>query len=226
MKRFGFFLAVLFLGSGWAEDKESTLTFQRTEVTSPLKIGSRPRATPHTMIYARIQPYDLYGNYLEEWIDRPLYHNREFRDSASGHLAAFKRDVDAAKEYEIEGFTMLGNAYASRYKTVLDWLKQNKIRNFSFMSGIAWSRGIDYSRYLNTVRLAVGSPYTAGFRSSVMFPSRRKTSGKSGNVLPRTVFPMYCCSTISGWMSLRNTTVQENFPMPHCRKPVRQSGKN
>ena len=84
MKRLGLLLAVLFLSNGWAENKGSTLTFQRTEVTSPLKIGSRPRVTPYTMIYARIQPYDLYGNYLEEWIDRPLYHNREFRDSAAG----------------------------------------------------------------------------------------------------------------------------------------------
>lgn len=160
MKWLGLLLAVLFSGNGWAEDKGSTLTFQRTEVTSPLKIGSRPRVTPYTMIYARIQPYDLYGNYLEEWIDRPLYHNREFRDSAAGQLNAFRRDMEAAKEYEIEGFTMLANAYATRYKTVLDWVKQSKIQNFSFMSGIAWSTGIPYSRYLETVKLAAGSPHT------------------------------------------------------------------
>ena len=160
MKWLGLLLAVLFSGNGWAEDKGSTLTFQRTEVTSPLKIGSRPRVTPYTMIYARIQPYDLYGYYLEEWIDRPLYHNREFRDSAAGQLNAFRRDMEAAKEYEIEGFTMLANAYATRYKTALDWVKQSKIQNFSFMSGIAWSTGIPYSRYLETVKLAAGSPHT------------------------------------------------------------------
>lgn len=140
--------------------EKKTIPFERTSVTSPMKIGARSRVTPHTMIYARIQPYDLFGNYLEEWIDRPLYHNRAFRDSASGQLAGFKRDVEAAQEYEIEGFTMLANAYATRYRTVLNWLKQTEIKNFSFMSGLAWSTAIPYSRYLDTVKLAAASPYT------------------------------------------------------------------
>ena len=90
--------------------EKKTIPFERTSVTSPMKIGARSRVTPHTMIYARIQPYDLFGNYLEEWIDRPLYHNRAFRDSASGQLAGFKRDVEAAQEYEIEGTELLARA--------------------------------------------------------------------------------------------------------------------
>ena len=65
------------------------LPFERTETTSPLKIGSRRRRLDHTRIYARIQPYDLYGNYLE-WIDRPLYHDTRWRNG--GAAAALRGD--------------------------------------------------------------------------------------------------------------------------------------
>ena len=71
------------------------IPFERQFYQSKMKVGNRPRQTRHTLIYARIQPYNLYGNYMDKWIDRPLYHNSAWRTEADGAVKAFYRDMKA-----------------------------------------------------------------------------------------------------------------------------------
>lgn len=143
------------------------LSFRRSEQTSSLRIGSRPRVTAHTQIYARMQPYDLYSNYLDEWIDRPLYHNRSWRDSADGQEQAFLRDVRAVQEYGIEGFTMLGSSYVPRYRRALQILKKHSVSDFAFMPGMSWSSRGSYNKLLDNVKTAFASPYTPRINGKV-----------------------------------------------------------
>ena len=115
------------------------IPFEREVYQSSMKVGSRPRQTKHTLIYGRIQPYNLYGNYLDKWIDRPLYHNSAWRTEPDGAVKAFHQDMRAAMEYEIEGFTMLGNSYGTRYRDALRLIGKNPpVSGFSFMPGMSW----------------------------------------------------------------------------------------
>ena len=144
------------------------IKFERTEFTSPLEVGKRHRAAKETMIYARIQPYDLYNNYLHRWIDRPLFLNRKWRESPDGTQAGFMKDVQLVKEYEIDGFTMLGNAYQNRYKDYLRIIDKGQPQGFSFMPGLAWGQ-IPYERYLDNARLGLKSRYAPRIDGKVPF---------------------------------------------------------
>ena len=99
----------------------SELQVKSAVYVSPMEIGARKRVFKHPKIYARFQPYNLYGNYLEDWIDRPLYHSSNYRDH--DRSVAFQRDVQTTQEYGIAGLTLLGNAYATRYRDALKMLK-------------------------------------------------------------------------------------------------------
>lgn len=162
---------LLVLGSALAGRGETLpeLPFRRSAQTSSLRIGQRPRQTPHTQIYARIQPYDLYNNYLDEWIDRPLFHNRVWRDSVEGQENGFLRDVEAAQEYGLAGFTMLGSSYVPRYRRALQTLKQHQVQNFAFMPGLAWGSMATYDKYLANAKAAFASPYTPRIQGKVPF---------------------------------------------------------
>ncbi len=150
-------------------EKQPALSFRRSEHTSSLYIGKRPRLTPHTQIYARMQPYDLYSNYLDEWIDRPLYHNRSWRDTTEGQEQAFLRDVQAVQEYGIEGFTMLGSSYVPRYRRALQILKKNSVQDFMFMPGMSWSSRGTYNKLLDNAKTAFASPFTPRIGGKVPF---------------------------------------------------------
>ena len=170
MRRVFFFLGFLLFAATAAE-----IPFERTEVTSPLKIGSRRRVLPYTHIFARIQPYNLYGNYLE-WIDRPLYHDTRWRHG--GAAQAFRRDAEIATlEYGIDGFTMLGNSYATRYADALRLLETSGIANFRFMPGMGWKPVSAFNeRDVNNAKWAYGSRFTFRIDGKVPFFNYRSTS--------------------------------------------------
>lgn len=164
----GIFAAMIALSVNGAAGKADEVKFERTEVTSPLKIGKRHRVVKDTMIYARIQPYDLYNNYLHRWIDRPLFLNREWRESPDGTQDGFMRDIQLVKEYEIDGFTILGNAYQNRYQNYLRIVDKGQPKNFSFMPGLAWGK-VSYERYLSNAKLGLKSAYAPRINGKVPF---------------------------------------------------------
>ncbi|MDD4097651.1 MAG: laminin G domain-containing protein [Lentisphaeria bacterium] len=159
---------VLALAAGLGSGLAAPVQAERTEVTSSLRVGPRPRVTAHTLIYARMQPYDLYGNYLDNWIDRPLYHRRSWRDQDPS--LAFRRDAEAVLEYGAEGFTILGNAYATRYQEALAMLQRAGVKpeQFSFMAGLG-SWNAPWERQLNNARWAAESPYTLRINGKIPF---------------------------------------------------------
>ena len=143
--------------------------FEREVYQSSMKVGSRPRQTRHTLIYGRIQPYNLYGNYLDKWIDRPLYHNAAWRTEPNGAVKAFYQDMRAAMEYEIEGFTMLGNSYSTRYRDALTLIGKNPpLPGFSFMPGMSW-RTAPGPMDSNNFKWAFGSKLTPRINGKVPF---------------------------------------------------------
>ncbi len=154
------------------------IRFERTEQTSDMKIGARKRVTPYTMIYARIQPYTLYENYLHEWIDRPLFLDSSLRQYPDTQLRGFAKDIEIAKSYNIDGFTMLANAYATRWRTAIDMTNQIKPEGFKLMGGLAWMRAnpVDgkypdalYNRYLDTIKRSDASPYMLRINGKVPY---------------------------------------------------------
>lgn len=156
------FIRLLLLGLGCLAgvlQAAPDIPFERVEKTSSMKIGKRHRVAPQPLIFARIQPYDLYGNYTEEWIDRPLFLNREWRDAPDGKLRGFERDIEIAKTYGIDGFTMLSNAYATHWRNNVRMVEQLKPEGFKLMGGMAWSKGLPYKRYLDNIRISLKSPY-------------------------------------------------------------------
>ncbi|MBE6392060.1 MAG: hypothetical protein E7042_07700 [Lentisphaerae bacterium] len=166
MKRAGvlsFFLAASSLFAA------AEIPFERQFYQSEMITGSRPRQTPHTLIYGRIQPYNLYGNYLDKWIDRPLYHNAAWRTEVDGVVKAFHQDMRAAMEYEIEGFTMLGNAYGTRYRDALRLIGKNPpVPGFKFMPGMGW-RPTPGERDFNNFKSAFESKLTPRINGKVPF---------------------------------------------------------
>ena len=159
-----YFTAAL-LSIGAIAGATSALPVQESVYTSPMIIGPRQRVVPHTRIFARIQPYDLYGNYLDTWLDRPLYHSRNYRDMSPA--IGFQRDAQAAMEYGIAGFTMLGNAYASRYPDALRMLKNHPVPGLQFMAGMSW-RGRP-ERSIANARYAKESPLTYKINNRIVF---------------------------------------------------------
>ncbi len=158
----------LFLGV-IASLSAAAVPFERQFYQSKMVVGNRPRQTKHTLIYARIQPYNLYGNYMDKWIDRPLYHNAAWRTEKDGAVTAFNRDAKAAMEYEIEGFTMLGNSYATRYRDALSLLRRGgEIPGFTFMPGMSW-RPAPGERDLNNFKWAFESKLTPRINGKVPF---------------------------------------------------------
>jgi hypothetical protein len=161
-------IGVIVFSAGLAADKMKGITFERTEFTSPMKIGKRHKAVKKTMIIARIQPYDLYSNYLHRWIDRPLFLKRELRKLKNRDYESFTREIELVKEYEIDGFTMLGNAYKNRYKNYIKIIKRGKPENFKFMPGMAWA-GVPYKQYLENARIGLKSKYSPLINGKVPF---------------------------------------------------------
>ena len=127
----------LFSLAVWAGAAGADVT--REEYTSPLETGTRPRRTPHTLIYARFQPYDLGGNYRDEWYDRPLFVNSLWRD-ASRRGESWKKEAELLKKYEIAGVTVLGNAYASFNREVIARSEQGDFSGLDVMAGLGWPR--------------------------------------------------------------------------------------
>ena len=144
------------------------VTYKRTKKTSPIKIGKRHRVIKSPMIYGRIQPYDLYSNYLHRWIDRPLFHNRKWRESSQRTALSFAKDISIVQEYGIDGFTILGNAYRNRYRNYLNILEKENPDNFRFMPGMAWSRGYD-EQSRNNFRLGLNSKFSPRINGKVPF---------------------------------------------------------
>lgn len=157
-----------------ATKKAPELTYQRSEVTSTLKIGKRKRVTAKPLIYARIQPYDIYNNYLNRWIDRPLFLDRQIRTESNCEAVGFVKEMKIAQEYEIDGFTILGSAYKDRYGKYLTIFQDSKIQNFEFMPGLAWSPAVPYDIYLNNAKLAMSSSYSPRINGKVPFFSYQK----------------------------------------------------
>jgi Laminin G domain len=162
------FVGIIVLSIGCTTAKMKKIDFERTEVTSPMKIGKRHKTVKETMIFARIQPYDLYSNYLHRWIDRPLFLSRELRESPNKAHDSFMRDIQLVKEYEIDGFTMLGNAYKNRYKNYLRIIDKGQPKNFKFMPGLAWAR-LPYKQYLENAQLGLKSKYSPRINGKVPF---------------------------------------------------------
>ena len=146
----------------------ANITYKRTKKTSPLKIGTRHRVTESPMIYGRIQPYDLYSNYLHRWIDRPLFHNRKWRESSQRAALSFAKDISIVQEYDIDGFTILGNAYRNRYRKYLNIIEKKNPDNFRFMPGMAWSRGYD-EQSENNFQLGLNSKFSPRINGKVPF---------------------------------------------------------
>ncbi|MBE6362751.1 MAG: hypothetical protein E7054_03760 [Lentisphaerae bacterium] len=160
-----FAFATVLLAVGTITTANSALPVKESVYTSPMLIGPRQRVLPHTRIFARIQPYDLYGNYLDEWLDRPLYHSRNYRDM--NPAIGFQRDAQAVMEYGIAGFTMLGNAYASRYPDALRMLKSHPVPGLQFMAGMSW--GGQKERFIANARYAKASPLTFKINGRIVF---------------------------------------------------------
>ena len=161
LKKSLFCAGLLIAGSLLAAD------YTREEYTSLMEIGKRPRRTPHTLIFARFQPYDLRGNFRDEWYDRPLIVNSNWRKEKSGVKASWNKEADWIRMYEIAGITLLGNAYSSFFHDMLKASKQADFSGFSLMAGVGVSRGMfnrktasgerRYQRFLRNVREAAGS---------------------------------------------------------------------
>jgi len=160
------FLVMILFVVGTVAD--GAIKFKRTEFTSPLEIGKRHKTVKQTMIFSRIQPYDVYSNYLHHWIDRPLFLSRKIRKSPDKAYKSFMRDIELVKEYDIDGFTMLGNAYRNRYKNYMRIVKRGKPENFKFMPGLAWG-GLPYKQYLENVRIGLESKYSPRINGKVPF---------------------------------------------------------
>jgi len=161
-------LAVTLLGMIIFAGQAKEISFERKEFTSPMEIGKRHKAVKETMIFSRIQPYDLYSNYLHRWIDRPLFLNREIRESPNKAYKSFMRDIQLVKEYDIDGFTMLGNAYRNRYKNYMRIVDKGQPKNFKFMPGLAWG-GLPYKQYLENARIGLKSKYSPRINGKVPF---------------------------------------------------------
>jgi hypothetical protein len=161
MKKTLFCAGLLLAGSLFAAD------YTREEYTSLMEIGKRPRRTPHTLIFARFQPYDLRGNFRDEWYDRPLIVNSNWRKDEAGRKASWNKEADWIRMYEIAGITLLGNAYSSFFHDMLKASRKADFSGFQLMAGVGVSRGMfnrktaygerSYQRFLRNIREAASS---------------------------------------------------------------------
>ncbi len=155
-------LPTLFLGSLILGTSE--ISWNRVEDSRRCRPLRTQRILPRPLFFAEIQNYRLVENYLHYWIDRPLYHDSSLRGKNS-YMESMRRNIAIAREYGLDGFTILGNAPSLRndWRLLLSVLAEEKGIGFAGMAGAVYSRVPDaqwYENFLDSYRIAASSPHS------------------------------------------------------------------
>ncbi|HRU04977.1 MAG TPA: hypothetical protein P5137_04280, partial [Candidatus Brocadiia bacterium] len=79
--------------------------------------------------------YNLYRNYLRDWVDRPLLHDRSLRDDTKPetlNFPEFSRQIKTGLSYSLDGFAILvgTSGMVQRYLDAVDFTDQFKPKDF------------------------------------------------------------------------------------------------
>ena len=150
----------------------NSITYTKTiEINNP-KLGDRKRVAPQILAYPEMQyKYGLFQNFLDGYIDKPLFYNRAYRPKGKTFRFStpdsFFKDCEIIRSYGFNGAGSLASGFLDRYKMVLDFLAKNPSRapkNYmefpQLYFGEAASRKLNGSAADKSIQLALKSPFT------------------------------------------------------------------
>ncbi len=164
LKRIIFICSVLLTGScamtANTNTKPEKLNYTRTAENLNWNHPRPGKALPKIKVYAERQPYYPAQNFLNCWIDRPLFEDVSLRKGNVGKNG-FLKDVEIAKSYGLDGFAAI--AYESMHRAHLKYLQEENIKNYEH-AYIICSGEISsnyYKRMRNMMIDAGKAPHTA-----------------------------------------------------------------
>ncbi len=136
------------------------LNYTRTAEDMDWCVKRENKALPKVKIYAERQPYKPNQNFLNRWIDRPLFEDVSLREG-NFEKQGFLRDVEIAKAYGLDGFAAI--AYESLHRAHLKYLAEAEVKDYEHAYVICSAEvGADYYKRLRDMMIEAGkSPYTA-----------------------------------------------------------------
>lgn len=101
------------------------LSYSREETTASMEIGKRTRVleSPLMLVQPQFQ-YGLWQNYLNHFVDRPLFYDRAFRTLPLKHMEkeSLRKDLDLLRQYEINGWAGFVNYNLYLIESSLRWM--------------------------------------------------------------------------------------------------------
>ena len=144
---------------------------KKIEISNP-KLGNRKRVAPKILAYPEMQyKYGLFQNFLDGYIDKPLFFNRAFRPKGKSFKFStpdsYFKDLEIIRSYGFNGAGSLASGFFDRYKMVLNFLDKSPQRapkNYmefpQLYFGEAASRKLNGSAAEKSIQLALKSPFT------------------------------------------------------------------
>lgn len=145
------------------------LTYSLGERKENKEIIKRQSVADRTYVFTRLQiKYGHFQNYLNWWIDRPLYMDRSLRYPTGTFQHMIKDDfikntVAEAGSYEIDAFGKETSSEAGlkQYKQCLEFLKDSNNKNFKMVPDFSYDPdpvGKGYKLFNETIQAIVSSP--------------------------------------------------------------------
>jgi hypothetical protein len=93
---------------------------KKIEISNP-KLGNRKRVAPKILAYPEMQyKYGLFQNFLDGYIDKPLFFNRAFRPKGKSFKFStpdsYFKDLEIIRSYGFNGAGSLASGFFDRYK--------------------------------------------------------------------------------------------------------------
>ena len=142
--------------------------FTRTAESAPDLAPRRPRIAPKVLMYPEVQyKYGLFQNFLDGYIDRPLFFDRatRYKDKfAYSTRESFVRDAEIMRGYGFDGGGNLSNAIYGSYVKAVGFAESapDRLKGYlqfpQFAFGESGKYSVDFERSARVLRTALAHP--------------------------------------------------------------------
>ena len=156
------------------------LRYDRTEDFAPPCLGQRRRRAPKTFLYAEfLNKYGQFQNYLQYWIDRPLFWDRATRPERFAYETPQSFAIHAAQLVKggLDGFDVF---VSSRHSDVLtrldDWFVQDGTPGLNILPIVTYGESVnktgpDVKGFASAIRVLQGRERTTRIGGKVLVPT-------------------------------------------------------
>lgn len=177
-------MAVIALGCGCNSFNEAKpdLKYQRSVEKSDMSMLKRGNVSSRPLVFPRSQlKYGLFQNYLDWWIDRPLFFRRSMRKYPIGEFhhmqkESYIREIGIVEMYEVDGLANISTtrSHLRLYEQAAKWTKEAAPEKFKELPEFAFGAPLsdkNYYLYRDTLKTALNSKYSFRLNGKVLITS-------------------------------------------------------